>query len=222
MMLLLLLCRAEELLNKSIIKKRHHGRNYTINQIYNYIKCSIEFFLGKINSTKNYSNTDLNQFNSFLNPIACDQGATMYCSTKSGDIINNTYNISYLDSNVAQNRINKMLESRFQEKQVDTTFYEKMCFQWAITSFKQNKKVIDKIIIDNISRKPLKVLFINESDKISATTNNPKFPHYNWQDLIYVADIEVCFTAGRLSAYKIVKLHTEDTFVTEDTDDYSL
>ena len=183
----------------------------TIIEFYNYIKSALEYLTGKNESERKYSNQELRYFHSFLNPVANDQGSVMILQTKEGNVFNNNFYISYLDSNVAQNTINKIVESQKQES--ENTFYQKVCFQWASASFPKSKTVLDKIVIDNISVTPLKALFLNESDKISATTNNPKFPDNNWQDLIYVADVEVCYISGRLTAYRIIKLYTEETFI---------
>ncbi len=192
----------------------------TMMEFFFYMKNSLEFFQGKAEKKKEYSNNELVRFHSFLSPIAYEIGSEMHCSTKTGNITNNTYYISSSDSRVAQNYLDRIIESKNQEQL--STVYTKACFQWALTSFSQNKIGLDKIVIDNISPKPLKVLFLNESDKISATSNNLNFPNINWQDLIYVADVEVCRTGGHLRAYKIIKLYTEETFLAEDNDDENL
>lgn len=109
--------------------------------------------------TRAVSKTDLRQWDSILNPIAKDQGSQMNIVAHDGAIIIGKLVINYNDANVAQNVIRRQLEQM--EEPVDTT-YRKKVMTWYQARFDSDSQTGNKVKIDSVSRKPLRVVFDNE------------------------------------------------------------
>lgn len=65
-------------------------------------------------------------------------------------------------------------------------------------------------MIENIYDKPVNVIFENDDDKNSLTTtyhNSLK----QWQDLLYLVDVEVVKIQDKIIRYKILKVYVDDT-----------
>lgn len=183
----------------------------TIMEFFNYIKISFDSFIGRDKTDRVYSKNDYRQFNEILNITSTDTGSKLEISTRSGDVISNVYNITSLESNAAQNEIRRRLDIMKNDNK--TTHLNKVYMRWANTNFDgSHKNYADRVIIDQIDPHPKKVVFLNENDKIIATSHNPSFSETNWQSLVYVVDVEIYYLENSLKAYTVTKLYTEDTF----------
>ncbi len=178
-----------------------------------YMIESLKFFTGKSDSKKppdNFKNKSAGNFIDLLEQTANDAGSNLNI-INSGN--NNTYNInvSSSDARVAQNRLAKYNTELLQEK---SSIKDKQLFYWSTASFVKNKSG-DKGFIESIDKaKPHKIIFPNESDKKIMTTSSNKFKA-DWQDLMYIVDVEVLDVQGKIQAYKILKVYEEDTFEKE-------
>ncbi|MDR0942494.1 MAG: hypothetical protein LBM19_02680 [Holosporales bacterium] len=83
---------------------------------------------------------------------------------------------------------------------------------WASASFiAKNKRISNKVIIENIDKSPKNVTFINEEDEKIAKSYNGKFKK-DWQDLNYIVDVEVLYIQGVPKTYKILKLYVDEIY----------
>lgn len=167
------------------------------------------FLLGKNTEPKYFRRDELGKVSKICE-LARNKGNTLV-------IQNNTENISvsinHIEANAIQNEINRLYSEQNQDESL--TSFNKVCMCWANTSFKQQNVISDKVMIEEINPLPKKAIFINDIDKKTITNHNQKFPEINWQDLMYVVDVDVVYKNGNLVAYKITKLYPEDTFYPE-------
>ncbi len=183
-----------------------------INSAYVFGKYMIEtlkFFTGKPGSKKppdNFKKQNCDNVSRFINQIAKDHGSNININV-------DTVNID-LDSSgarIAQNRLAKYSAELLQE---ESSIEDKQLFYWSTASFVKNKSG-DKGFIESIDKeKPHKIIFPNESDKKIMTTSSDKFKT-DWQDLMYIVDVEVLDVQGKIQAYKILKVYEKDTFEKE-------
>lgn len=176
-----------------------------------YLKDCYDYFLGK-KETLDYELTknDCNELSEIVGISANDNGSKLNL-TVNGD--NNNVNVNIVDlssltSNALENSIRKY--SELMDEQLPRKFTKELMY-WANASFMKDK-VNDKVIIESIDKKPKKVVFENDEDKMIATTHCDKFPGKNWQDLAYIADVTVSYIQDIPKEYKITKLYKEETF----------
>ncbi len=178
-----------------------------------YMIESLKFFTGKSDSKKppdNFKNKSAGNFIELLEQTATDAGSNLNI-INSGN--NNTYNInvSSSDARVAQNRLAKYDTESLKE---ESSIKHKQPFYWSTAAFFKNKNG-DKGIIEAIDgKKPHKIIFPSEGDKKMMMSSYDKFKT-DWQDLMYIVDVEVLNVQDKIQAYKTLKVYEEDTFEKE-------
>lgn len=106
----------------------------------------------------------------------------------------------------------KAAAERLEEKK---KHYEKMPMYWSSAGFSEHRSGAvrqDKIIVEEFSKLPLRVVFLREEDKISATSHDERFPDRNWQDLVYIVDVDVICLAGKPNLYHVTRMYPEYTY----------
>ena len=187
-----------------------------INSVYcfgKYFIETIDFFTGKKDAKLNdkFSKKNCDNVSGFFNQSANDAGSNIHIKIE-GD--NNRIfldrQIDSVESNAIQNQLykhrNNLLE---QEPQI----LHKVQFYWSVASFnlKNVDKNSDKGIIEKIDKKQRKVFFQNNEDKEIMTKFNSSL-NKDWQNLVYIVDVEALKLQDVIKIYKILKVHTEDTF----------
>lgn len=168
-----------------------------------------QWLLGKTESPpKELSKQDLKQWHSIMEPVAKDSGSQMnFTVCDKGQVINNFF-IGSQEANAAQNRITKEIE--LLEEPKDRVLRRKVMY-WNQTRFGENQNTGDKAIIDDVSRKALKVMFENNAVKDAMLKGDPKFDR-PWQELAFVVDVEVQTVNEIPKLYKVLKYYPEHTF----------
>ena len=69
----------------------------------------------------------------------------------------------------------------------------------------------DKVIIEDISTKPTKVIFENQAVKTAMLRGDPRF-NKPWNELAYIVDVRVQTVRGVPKLYEVVDYHDEHTF----------
>lgn len=173
-----------------------------------YITDVIGWTLEKYNQKPDHiTENNLKQINKMIEPVCNDSGSQMTLVAMGNSQINIKFEIGSLQANFVQNRINKLLEK---QKTEECYLHRRKIMYWYQTRFAETT-IGDKVIIESISKTPLKVLFENSQDKefITETDNRFKKP---WQKLAYVVDVEVQTINEDPKAYTIKKLYREETF----------
>lgn len=143
---------------------------------------------------------DLRNAYRIVNPVAKDGGSQLNIGAVNfnGDMVVNI-SLSSLESNAIQNRINSMIDEL---KEPIQKFYEKVIFVWYVAKNDVKSQSGDRGIIESISSKPCKVIFVNEkikSDMIDMEEN----PLHK----AFVVDVEVGTVQLSPVSYKILKMY---------------
>ncbi len=175
-----------------------------------YLKNIFDYFLGKTtNFSYSLTKKDCEEIIEFIEQSARDNGSNLSLNINGNNntVVFPIVDLDCIKANAIQNNINKYSEKTSESPRI----YFKELMYWANAGFVKNK-INDKVIIEKIDKKPKKVIFQNEQDKIFSTTHNNKFPNKNWQDLGYIVDVEVSYIEDTPKEYKILKIYEDDTF----------
>ena len=186
-----------------------------------YFLQGLQFFLAKDNDTvaSSFSKTTCNNFSSFVDMAANDKGSNISIQVTNS---NNTPlyigNFNSVDCNALQNNINKYQKNLLAEE--PSSIHYKQAFYWYSASFAASPEVgirnnADKGIIEKFDNKPHKIIFEKDSDKILITSSHSEFSK-EWQELMYVVDVEIVRIQGIIKMYKILNVHYKDTFDPEE------
>lgn len=184
-----------------------------------YIIEALEFFIknsNKKDAPVNYTKKNCDNMSEFVGISANDTDSSILVSVK-GD--NNTIivqqKIDSLESNAAQNNIAKFKDQLLEEEPI---MQHKQALYWAIASFSKNSKGenSDKGFIERLDFKPHKIIFDNENDRHNITKFNEKYKK-DWQDLIYIVDVEAIKIQDVIKTYKIIKVYYDDTINPDET-----
>lgn len=181
-----------------------------------YLKNIYSYFLGKEEKLNyNLTQKDCIELSEIVGQTANDNGSNLNMVVKGDNntIIQQIIRVDSLNANAIQNGIRKFSDNKIEQPK---EYYKELMY-WATADFiKTPNKSSNKIIIEKIDKKAKKVVFLNEQDKISATTHNKNFPHKQWQNLAYIVDLEVSYIQDIPQEYKITKLYQEETFDPEE------
>ena len=180
----------------------------------------LDHFVGRKKiSEPNFSKNSCNNLSNFVDTIANDGDSKISIQIVGNDntlYVGESYNS--VDCNALQNNIHKYQQMLIEEEPSATVY--KQAFYWYSASFVNNpdknaRNNVDKGIIEKFDSKPHKVVFENDIDKTNITSANHRFKK-DWQELVYMVDVEVVKIQGVIKLYKIIHIHHEDTFDPED------
>lgn len=175
----------------------------------NLSKAIIEWLLGKIESPpKELTKQDLKQWHNILEPVAKDGASQFNISASENGVVVNQFFINSQEANAAQNSILRQI-GRLEEPDEHIHRNRVMC--WYQTKFDTESHTGDKATIEDITKRPLKVIFENNAVKEAMLGGDAKFKK-PWHKLAYVVDVEVQTINGQPKAYTILKYHPEHTF----------
>lgn len=187
----------------------------TVFEFTKYIKDSYDFLLGKSKIAPiAYDKKDLDQLNSIVNLNANSPDSQMNFAANNGATQTINLSINYTEANAIQNGIKKEFEKL---KESSPAFYNKQLLRWYQTRFDNKSEFGDKAIIENISKKPIRVIFDNEHIKRNII-NTSDFTK-PWQELAYIVDVEVLFLDEKPRTYKILGFYPEGTFDPQEEED---
>lgn len=175
----------------------------------NYAKQTVDWLLGKADKApKEICKQDLRQWQNILEPIAKDNGSQLNFTVSDGATVINQIFINSQEANAAQNSIKRQLE-RLDEP--DDHIQKNRVMHWYQTKFASDSHTGDKAIIEDISKKPVKVIFENNAVKEAMLGGDQRFSN-PWHKLAYVVDVEVQTVNGVPKMYTILRYHQEHTF----------
>jgi hypothetical protein len=189
-----------------------------VNVIYDFGKHlidTLDHFVGKTKTDLPVtSKRTCDNLNNFINPIANDIGSSITIN------INNSENTSVIvreydniACNAAQNHITKYKQNLLEE---EPSVQRKQAFYWISASFAKtfnnfSRDNSDRGVIEKFDKKAHKVIFENETDRTLMTKYNPEFQK-DWQELVYIVDVEIIKIQDVIRTYKILAVHYNDTF----------
>lgn len=181
----------------------------TLVQWCKFVEDTAKWFLGEIGKQPAaYTKKDLQDWNSFVEPIAKDEGSSLNMSfSDCGTVIQNI-NISSPDAKQIQNRISELIR---EQEEPNSNVHKKKVMYWYQAKFDAKASTGNKAIIDDISPKSHKVIFADDDVKTQMMRPHETFDKA-WQDLAYVVDVEVQTVRGSVGSYKVLKFYPDDTF----------
>lgn len=175
----------------------------------NTVKAVFDWFLGKTSSPPSQiTKNDLKQWHSIVEPVAKDQGSQLNFNVSDNGKVINQFFINSSDANIAQNRIKRHIEDF--ETPNDHIHRRKVMY-WYQTKFDDESHTGDRAIIEDISKRPLKVIFDNNAVKAAMVDGDEHFEK-PWQKLAYVVDVEVQTINDEPKMYTVLRYYPEHTF----------
>jgi hypothetical protein len=168
----------------------------------------LKYFAGKLDSgPKDFTRIDLRQWDSILEPIAKDNGSQMNFVVHNGGIVQQ-FIVNSADANAAQNQIRKEL-AEFDEPV--NALHRKQVMTWYQARFDSETHVGDRVILENVSRKPLRVVFDSNAIKDAMFAQGAHFG-VSWHKLAYVVDVQIQTIEERPRVAVVMKFYPELTF----------
>lgn len=178
-------------------------------EFYNQAKAVLEWLLDKAEKPPMTLNkTDLSQWGNFLNPIAQDEGSQINISAKDNAQI--TVNQFVMTSPEAAKAVRKIQRETAALDDEDENIHRRKLMYWFQTKFVEHAQTGDKAVIEDISKKPIKVIFENDEVKRHMLAGDRHFGR-PWHELAYVVDVEVMTVREQPRMYKVLKYYPEDT-----------
>lgn len=160
------------------------------------------------NKPKDLSKKDLQQWQSILNPIVKDHGSQLNFTVSDGGQVINQFFINSDDAEKAQLNINNKLKEL---EEPNDHIQTKKVMVWYQTKFDRESHTGDKVVIEAISKKPVKVVFENNAVKEKMLKGDLRFEK-PWHELAYLVDIEIQTINGIPKLYTILRYFEDDTF----------
>lgn len=180
-----------------------------LSQWVSYAQSLLNWFQGKVTAPpKEVTKTDLQQWNSILEPVAKDSGAQWNFTVSDGGKVINQVFVNSHDANAAQNMIHREL-TRLEA--LDEHIHRKKVMVWYQTKFDIESYTGDKAIIESVTKRPLKVIFENSAVKEAMLKGDERFSK-PWHQLAYVVDVEVQTVNAIPKLYKVLRYYANDTF----------
>ena len=167
-----------------------------------YLKKAYDFYKGdQSDSSIVYSNSDCKELSQIINPVANDNGSQINISATINNNTENTFVITSMEANALQNILEKAIKQN-KSPELDDSIKKKVLLKWWQTRSDIKAKSGNKGVIDELSEKPMSILFEDE-------TLNEEMLHgdYNPNETVFVVDVKLQTVGGKLAAYKVVKFH---------------
>ena len=179
----------------------------------NRSKAIVEWLLGKLQSPpKEITKNDLRQWHSIVDPVAKDSGAQFNISVSDNGKVINQFIINSQEANALQNNNKRQLEDL--ESPNDHIQKRKVMY-WYQSRFDVSSHSGDRAIIEDITKKPLKIIFENNAVKEAMLAGDPKSDK-PWHKLAYIVDVQVQTIEGMPKLYTILNYYPEHTFDPEE------
>lgn len=185
----------------------------TLSQWSGVVQSVCNWLLGKVDSPpKEITKQDLLEWNKFVEPVAKDHASQMNIIVSDGGTVINNFTINSTEANAIQNEIRRKVEQLdFPEDHV----HRRKVMYWYQAKFDRHSETGNRAIIDDLSKKSMKVIFENNAVK-DAMFHPPENFKKQWHELAYVVDVEVETVRGEPKMYKVLQYYPEYTFDPEE------
>lgn len=185
----------------------------TLSQWSSVVQGVYGWLLGKIeNPPREVTKQDLQEWNKFVEPVVKDHGSQMNINVSDGGTVVNNFTISSTEANAIQNEIGRKIE---QLDEPEDHIHRRKVMYWYQAKFDPHSETGNRAIIDDLSKKSMKVIFENNAVKEEMLHPADRFKK-QWHELAYVVDIEVETVRGVPKMYKVLRYYPEYTFDPEE------
>lgn len=166
-----------------------------------HLKDIFKYFINGEGEKPNLTIPDYKELTGLLNTVAKDAGSKFDISVVNNGIINNYLYLNSTESNAAQNIFQREIQELKMPEEIDLV-HEKQLMTWYQARNDIKSKLGNKGIIDNLSKKPLNIIFDNEEIKEKMLHGD-----INPFKTAYVVDVIIMTLRDIPTAYKIMELH---------------
>lgn len=172
-------------------------------------KETLDWLTGKSkNPPAEVSKQDLQQWKNILEPVARDSGSQMIFNASEGSTIVNHFVFNSHQANEAQNSIRRLMD---EAGSPEDHIHRRKVMTWYQTRFDSHSDTGDKAIIEDITKKAVKVIFENNAVKSAMLRGDARFDK-PWNELAYIVDVRVQTVGGLPKLYEIINYYEEHTF----------
>lgn len=152
----------------------------------------------KTNSRESIPLSTLENVKRIVAPTAKDSGGRTELSVHGNGNTVNVYNFGDADGRVISESAQYVIDtSRLPEKNV---FVKQILYFKQIRDSKDN--IGDRAVIEDFSKSPKKVVYVDPDFKKAVISSSE-----NVFDYAFLVDAEVCWVAGKVVAYRVLKFH---------------
>jgi hypothetical protein len=167
------------------------------------------YLTGKVaHPPKTITKNDLRQWNDIVEPVAKDNGSQMNFNVTDGGVVVQQFFVNSTEANVMQNRIRKEIGEI--ERPTDT-LHRKQVMTWFQARFDPGSQIGNKVVIENISERPLRVIFDDDTIRDAMFAQGVKY-NMPWHELAYLVDVQIQTIEGKPKVATIMKFYPELTF----------
>ncbi|MDQ8021843.1 MAG: hypothetical protein REI94_08395 [Moraxellaceae bacterium] len=173
------------------------------------VQGTFEWFTGKLSSPPaDVSKQDLRHWNNIVEPVAKDNGSQMIFNASDNSRIVNQFIFNSHQAAEVQNTIQRLLQEAGEPEQ---HVHRRKVMTWYQTRFDAQSDTGDKAIIEDISKKAVKVIFENNAVKTAMLHGDQRFAR-PWNELAYIVDVKVQTIDGVPKLYEVLNYYEQHTF----------
>lgn len=166
-----------------------------------YCKSAINFFLKDEGNKPEFSGADYKEFSAIINPIAKDLGSQFNINTTINGNLTVHLKLDSTESNALQNIFKGEIEKLKLPEQPDDIINSVLLI-WFQARNDMKSKTGNKVVIEEISRKPLNITFDNEEIKEKMLRGD-----LNPFNTAFIVDVKIQTIQDKPAAYKVMRLH---------------
>jgi hypothetical protein len=165
-----------------------------------WLGVAYDWLLGKSNGERpDLDRADLVNLSKIVNPVAKDNGSQINVSYVHNGNIEYNFHLDSRDANASQNAVNREIASL----SIPTpNLHEKVLMYWYQARNDPSAKTGDRVVIESISTKSVKVVFNTDELKANILGDETNFFHY-----AFVVDVSVETIRGVPAVYKVLRVY---------------
>lgn len=163
------------------------------------IRDGLNYLVGRGAKPADMPASELKDLAKIVEPVAKDGRGSVSISATDGATVQVSVSYNSVEANAIQNRAEREIEAR--REPIQKTF-RRVLMYWHQAS-KKSGSLSDKVVIESISDKPLKVIFAEDAeikDKMISGKENP----FN---IGFLVDVDLITKQGRAVAYQVTHLY---------------
>ena len=163
---------------------------------------------GKAPSGRSITTEDYRDYKNIFTPVSKDQGSNLFIEQFNNHGTINVINISSSEATEMRKVVEQQERLDVYDAVPKFQTIEKMAMKWHQAKFDPQSETGNRAVIEDISAKPLKVIFQDREvrESMQHQTSEDKTP---WHELVYIVDVEVELKNGEPKSYRILKYYAE-------------
>ena len=164
------------------------------------LRDGLNYLVGRAAKPGDLPTSELKDLAKIVEPAAKDGRGNMSITATEGATVQVSVSFNSLEANAIQNRAEREIEARREPVQKS---YNRVLMYWHQAS-KRPGSQSDKVVIEKITERPLKVIFNDEDAEIKHKMLSGKDNPFN---IGFLVDVDLITKQGRPVAYQIIHLY---------------